>query len=91
MSQLPVLGLPAVSSVKRSVIERCWNSGLPKVIGEASSAVGPAEAGNGVKSENRVPSAIAAEAKRIMPHENASVVRTWRGLLVIVSMLLIEC
>ena len=53
MSQLPLLGAPAASWVLRSATERCWKAGLPNVIGCDSSAVGPAEAVSGVKSEKR--------------------------------------
>ena len=64
-------------------MERCWKSGLPNVIGNASSAVGAAELGSGQKSENRMPSASAADPERITPHEKASAVRTGRCPLLI--------
>ena len=62
MSHTPLLGSPSASCSSTEAIERCWNSGLPKVIGVASVAVGPAELGRGVKSEKRVsPAAMAPE------------------------------
>ena len=48
-------------------IERCSKSGLPKVIGVASLAVGPADAARGAKSEKRRPSAIATPEGVIRP------------------------
>src|SRR5262245_1850528 len=39
MSKLPVFGTPAASCTLRLTIDRCWKSGLPKVIGWLSSAV----------------------------------------------------
>jgi hypothetical protein len=38
-------------------MDHCSKSGLPKVIGKASVAVGPAELASGVKSENTTPPA----------------------------------
>src|SRR5262245_42536364 len=59
MSQLPLLGASLASWVVRSAMERCWNEALLKVMGLDSSVVEPAELASGVKSENRVPEALA--------------------------------
>ena len=67
MSQAPLFGTPAASCSWRPAMERCWKTGLPNVIGVASLAVGPAEAARGVKSEKRMPSAMAASEASVAP------------------------
>src|SRR5436190_13187705 len=57
MSHAPLLGMPIASCVLRSAMDCCANAGLLSVIGEDSSAVGPAELVSGVKSEKRGPPA----------------------------------
>src|SRR5512139_50998 len=57
MSKLPEFGMPAASCELRSATDRCCRAGLPKVIGDASSAAGVADAASGSNSEKRVLSA----------------------------------
>ena len=47
MSQTPLLGSPSASCSSTEAIERCWNAGLPNVMGVASLAVGPDESAGG--------------------------------------------
>jgi len=67
MSQTPLLGSPAASCALRSAIDRCAIAALPKVIGFASSAVGPAELASGVKSSKLVLAALAMPADAAVP------------------------
>jgi hypothetical protein len=54
VSHTPLFGSPPASCSNTKAIDRCWNAGLPKVIGVASFAVGPAELASGVKSKSDV-------------------------------------
>lgn len=76
MSHAPLLGAPSANCVMRSATDSCSKSGLPSVIGCDSSAVGPADAVNGVKSENRVPSAKGTATATNTPPRVATMAHT---------------
>ena len=78
--QLTEFGLLAANWAVRSAIERCTNAGLPKVMGVASVAVGPADTASGVKLEKLDSSALATSAPRSAPVVKSPVIVTNRAL-----------